>query len=136
MKRINDALWVLIPLLAVCAVVLGLPRDVSGPLPELPDTAPSPEYVLGQSRDDAVLRALGALQGRLDDMARNNGGRYQFMLVKGRFLRLDTHEGKIAFYDDVSEASWNTLRLKEQEIGPESGYYRNYVNFLRTLSQP
>lgn len=136
MKRVIDILWVVLPVAAVCALLLWVQEDRLEPREAVEPPPSQSESVLAQSREEPVMRALSDLQRRVDEMARHTGGRYQFMVVKGRFIRLDTFEGKIAFYDDVSEASWITLRLKEQEVGPESGYYRNYVNFLRTLGQP
>lgn len=73
---------------------------------------------------------LGSIDAKLNQLLQSRGGRYLFLVSDGELMRLDTQEGKIAMFNIVSGASWDTLDIPEKSIGPGNAFYEKYVQFL------
>jgi len=81
------------------------------------------------SRSD-TSQQLASLNSKINQLIQSQGGRYVFLVSQGELLRLDTQTGKIAFFNIVAGASWDTLEIPEQTIRPGNAFYEKYVQIL------
>lgn len=88
-------------------------------------TAPTSRSVEVQT-----LQTVRGVESKINKLLQSQGGRYAFLVSDGELIRLDTQQGKIAMFNLVQGATWDTLDIPEKTIGPGNAFYEKYVQFL------
>ncbi len=111
----------------ILAGLLGAGVLMAVPVSNRVDSANRPVVITNQTTSTPYL---GSIDAKLNQLLQSRGGRYVFLVSEGELLRLDTQEGKVAMFNIVSGASWDTLAIPERSIGPGNAFYEKYVQFL------
>lgn len=118
--------------LAIGFIPLGLRAQQQPAKPNLPPGVEKPGQVV---REEVltVQNQLARISTKVNQLIQSQGGRFVFLISEGELIRLDTQTGKVAFFNIVAGATWDTLEIPERTLRPGNAFYEQYVQTLDRL---